>query len=200
MEGTMKVKNSEHTSRPWRIRELLPDFRLEDVWELDAPGHPGDFDRAIELITSTDPGESGPLPVRALFGLRWKLGEILGWDDDATGIDGRVPSLRDRLPADLIESPGPEFTALPFKTLYRTHDEFAAEVANGTMHGVLHLGNIDDDERPRGQMAVYVKPNGLFGQAYMAAIKPFRLFVVYPPLLRQFEQAWRGRAKTPAGV
>ena len=42
-------------------------------------------------------------------------------------------------------------------------------------------------------MAVYVKPNGLFGNAYMAAIKPFRHLIVYPPMLRQIEREWRTR-------
>ena len=27
----MRLPNSAHTSRPWRIHELTPDFRLEDV-------------------------------------------------------------------------------------------------------------------------------------------------------------------------
>ena len=30
----MKLPDTEHTSRPWRIHELTPDFRLEDVWGL----------------------------------------------------------------------------------------------------------------------------------------------------------------------
>jgi hypothetical protein len=28
----MRLPNSAHTSRPWRIHELTRDFRLEDVW------------------------------------------------------------------------------------------------------------------------------------------------------------------------
>jgi len=40
-------------------------------------------------------------------------------------------------------------------------------------------------------MAVYVKPNGLLGTAYMAAIKPFRYAIVYPALMRQIEWEWR---------
>src|SRR3712207_8811687 len=44
-----------------------------------------------------------------------------------------------------------------------------------------------------GQMAVLVKPNGLFGKAYMAAIKPFRYLIVYPALMRMIEREWRAR-------
>jgi hypothetical protein len=47
-------------------------------------------------------------------------------------------------------------------------------------------------------MAVLVKPNGLFGSAYMAAIRPFRHLIVYPPVLRQIGRAWRSGSGDPA--
>ncbi len=54
------------------------------------------------------------------------------------------------------------------------------------MHGVLHLAWADQgDGSFQGQMAVYVKPRGRFGRAYMAFIKPFRYAIVYPALMRQ---------------
>ena len=57
--------------------------------------------------------------------------------------------------------------ALPFTSLYLLEDEWAAEIANRTMHGVMHLGWVPDDAVGfRAQMAVFVKPNGLFGAAY----------------------------------
>jgi len=40
-------------------------------------------------------------------------------------------------------------------------------------------------------MAVLVKPNGLLGVGYMAAIRPFRYLVVYPAMGRQIERRWR---------
>jgi hypothetical protein len=73
-------------------------------------------------------------------------------------------------------------------------DEWAAEVANRTMHGVLHLGWVLDRGGYRGQMAVLVKPNGLLGAAYMRAIRPFRHLIIYPALIRQIAAAWRRRA------
>ena len=73
-------------------------------------------------------------------------------------------------------------------------DEFAAEIANKTVHGVMHMGWVPDGNGGyRGQMAVLVKPNGRFGDAYMAAIRPFRHLLVYPPMLRQIEREWRTR-------
>jgi hypothetical protein len=47
--------------------------------------------------------------------------------------------------------------------------------------------------RYQGQMAVYVKPRGGFGAAYMALIRPFRHRVVYPALMRRIERAWNAR-------
>jgi len=189
----MRLSESAHTSQPWRIHELAPDFRLEDVWALPTPGGPDDFPRLVELATALDPSQSSAAPVRMLFALRWKIGELLGWDDPDTGVGARVPTLRDRLPADLRDGPsGPDFEALPFAPLYLTDDEFAAETANQTMHGVMHLAWVADGAGGhRGQMAVLVKRNGLFGTAYMAAIAPFRHLLVYPPALREFGRAWR---------
>jgi uncharacterized protein DUF2867 len=189
----MRVPNSAHTSRPWRVHELTRDFRLEDVWELPGVGEPDDFPRLVELIASYDPSHSSSVAVRTLVAIRWKLGELLGWDGPGAGLDARVPTLRDRLPADLRDGPsGPESDALPFSSLYLTDDEWAAEIANQTVHGVLHFGRVPDETGGfRVQMAVYVKPNGLLGTAYVAAIRPFRYLVVYPAMLQEMGRTWR---------
>ncbi|HEX8854140.1 MAG TPA: DUF2867 domain-containing protein [Thermoleophilaceae bacterium] len=193
-----RLPDSAHTSQPWRIHELTRDFRLEDVWALPTPGGPHDFPRLIDLIGSADPSRSS-LPGRVLWAIRWRLGEVLGWDAPAAGVGSRVPTLRDRLPADLRETrPARAIDALPFSPLYLLDDEWAAEIANQTMHGVMHLGWVPDGTGSyRGQMAVLVKPNGLLGMAYMAAIKPFRHLIVYPAMLGQLEREWRARVPDP---
>jgi hypothetical protein len=192
----MMLANTAHTSRPWRIHEITPDFRLEDVWALPTPGGPDDFARLVQQFASADPSQSLPSAARTLWALRWKIGELLGWDDEDDGVGSRVPTLRDRLPADLRDAPpGPEFDSLPFTSLYLLEDEWAAEAANRTMHGVMHIAWVPDGNGGyRGQMAVLVKPNGLFGTAYMAAIRPFRHLIVYPPMMRKIERDWRARA------
>ena len=197
----MRLPNSAHTSRPWRIHELTSDFRLEDVWALPTPGGPDDFPRLVELAASLDPSHSSSIAVRVLFAIRWKIGGLLGWDDEDSGLDARVPTLRERLPADLSQAQsGPDF-ALPFTPLYLLDDEFAAEIANQTMRGVMHLSWVPEESGAyRGQMAVLVRPNGPFGSAYMAAISPFRRLVVYPPALREFGRAWREHAARPASA
>lgn len=188
------VPKSTHRARPWRIHEITRDFKLEDVWILPTPGaEAGDFTRLVEGLAAGDPAEGPSRISRALWVLRWKLGEVFAWDDPETGLESRVRSIRDRLPMDLREaSPGTQFEKLPFSSLYQLEDEWAAEVANKTVHGVMHLGWVPDGNGAyRAEMAVYVKPNGLLGTAYMATIKPFRYLVVYPPMMRQIESVWR---------
>jgi hypothetical protein len=189
----MQLPDSEQTSRPWRIHELTQDFRLEDVWALPTPGGPDDFSRLVEAIASGDSAETPSRPARALWALRWKLGEIFGWDDPDPDSLPKWQMLKDRLPEDLRAAPsGPDFDVLPFTSVYLLEDEWAAEIANKTVHGVMHISWVEDgNDGYRGQMAVYVKPNGFLGNAYMAAIKPFRHLIVYPPMLRQLERKWK---------
>jgi hypothetical protein len=206
----MKLPNTAHTSRPWRVHELAPDFGVEDVWALPTPGGPDDFPRLVRLGARDDPRElnaqgkyvgDGSRGIasrvsRALFELRWKLGELFGWDDRDAGVGRRVASLRDRLPADLRDAArGPDLASVPMTSLYLTEDEWAAEMANRTVHSVMHLGWVPDGRGGyRGQMAVLVKPNGRFGAAYMAAIRPFRHLVVYPAVMRALERDWQTKA------
>jgi Protein of unknown function (DUF2867) len=203
----MRLPNTAHTSRPWRIHELAGDFRLEDVWALPTPGGPDDLPRLVRRFTAHDPreldargryvgdGSRGIVSCasRAVFELRWKLGDLLGWDDRDSGVGRRVATLRDRLPAELRDAPrGPDLRSTPMTSVYLTDDEWAAEMANRTVHSVMHIGWVQDEAGGyRGQMAVLVKPNGLFGEAYMAAIRPFRHLVVYPALLGQLEREWQ---------
>ena len=56
----------------------------------------------------------------------------------------------------------------------------------------MHIGWVPDHAGGyRGEMAVYVQPNGRLGTLYMAAIAPFRHRIVYPPMLRELGRRWR---------
>ena len=158
----MRLSPEAHRSRPWRIHEIAPDFEVEDVWALPTPGGAGDFPRLVAMATALDASHSSSSVVRVL------------------------------LPADLRGAPPPPgFDALPFDPLYLLDDEFAAEAANATMHGVLHLGWVPAPGGGyRGQLAVLVKRNGRLGGAYMAAIRPFRHLIVYPTMTREFARTW----------
>lgn len=196
----MRLSTTAHTSRPWRIHEIAGDFQVEDVWALPTPGGPDDLARLVrQLASGSDDGRRSPIPSpvpRLLFAIRWKLGAALGWDKPDAGIGARVQTLRDRLPADLRDGTrGPDLRAVPFTSVYQTQDEWAAEMANRTVHTVMHIAWVPDDAGGyRGQMAVLVKPNGLFGAAYMACIRPIRYLGVYPALLRLIGRGWQAHA------
>jgi Protein of unknown function (DUF2867) len=116
MDGSLRMRlpNTAHNSRPWRIHELTRYFWLEDVWALPTPGGSDDFPRLLRLMASGDRSQGGSSRVASTFwALRWKVGELLGWDSLDAGHGFRVPTLRDRLPADLRDaSSGPDFDAL----------------------------------------------------------------------------------------
>jgi hypothetical protein len=66
-----------------------------------------------------------------------------------------------------------------FVPAYQDADEQLFRIANRTVTAFLHVSLAD--RRPR--LAVYVRPKGRLGQAYMRLIEPFRRWVVYPALL-----------------
>ncbi|MDA4107741.1 hypothetical protein MHOL44478_10765 [Mycobacterium holsaticum DSM 44478] len=193
MFGSRLLTAADHTGHPWRIHVITKDFRLLDVWALPTPGGPDDFAQLVRLMRSFDPGRSPSIVVRGLFAIRFALGRLLGLDRQQTGLGARVETLRDRLPADLAGTATDlGLGADPFVPLYLTEDEFALEIANQTMHGVLHVGWVPDGaDGYRGQIAVLVKPNGILGSTYMAAIAPFRYLAVYPLMLRDIGRQWQ---------
>jgi Protein of unknown function (DUF2867) len=200
----MRLPNSVHEAHPWVITRIAPDFRLLDAWALPVHGGPDDFGTFLDVMGAADPVHEGASLSRFLFWVRLRLGEWFGWDD--AGKKQPIPgcaetSLRARLPGELQGSA--EGTAISatmrrvaggFAPVYRTADEAAAEISNGTVHGVLHLAWVPEGGgRYRAQMGVYVKPRGPLGQAYLAFIGPFRHLVVYPALMRQIARAWQAR-------
>ncbi len=198
---THPLPASAHTDRPWRIHDIAPDFKLEDVWELPMHGCRDDLARTIEWTAAL--GDDGdPIVNRVLMAVRFKLGALLGLDSEEAGTKGRVVSLRERLPADLVDGPrGPHTQDKPFEPVYLTEREWVAEIANQTCHALLHIGWVPDQDGGddwHAQMAVLVKPNGRFGRAYMAFIKPFRYLIVYPAMLRNLDRHWAARGEDAA--
>ncbi|WP_131739330.1 DUF2867 domain-containing protein [Actinomadura roseirufa] len=193
----MRLPRRAHTDRPWRIHEFAADFRVEDVWAYRTPGAgPDDFPVMLAAMRAGGGFDGQSAPARFLFAVRWKLGALLGWDKARAGLGTRVASLRDRVPDDLRATvDGADSGGTPLTPVYELPDESVRELANKTVHTVMHLGwapGRDGDHELR--MAVLVKPNGRFGRLYMAFIAPFRYLIVYPALTRQWERAWRDRA------
>ncbi|GAB2482135.1 DUF2867 domain-containing protein [Nocardiopsis aegyptia] len=195
-----RLAKTTHSEHPWIIRRLAPDFEVEDVWAFRTPGAgPDDFPAMLRAMRTYGGIPRQTRPVTFLFAVRWKLGALLGWDGPATGTGARVTSLRDRLPDDLHDAyPGYDSDEMPLKAVYETDTEAVRELANKTVHTLMHLGwarGANGDHELR--MTVLVKPNGWFGRLYMAAIAPFRHLVVYPALTRQWERAWLHRDDSP---
>jgi hypothetical protein len=194
-----RLPDTEHTGRPWRIHEIAPDFRVEDVWAYRTPGAgPDDFPAMLDALRDAGGLNENPPVVRFLFAVRWKLGALLGWDEPAQGLVGRAESLRDRLPPDLRQdAAGEPVPNTPFTMVYELPDECAIELANKTVHDICHLGWVPTgDGEHELRMAALVKPNGWFGRLYMAAIKPFRYLIVYPALTKKWERAWLNRHRS----
>ena len=66
-----------------------------------------------------------------------------------------------------------------FVPVYQEPDEVLSRIANRTVAAFLHVSLAEGHPR----LAVYVRPKGALGRAYMALIDPFRRWVVYPALL-----------------
>lgn len=194
---------THYTERPWRIHEVAGDFTVEDMWSFRTPGAgPDDFPVMLAAMLAAGGFDRLSAPVRLLFAVRWKLGAMFGWDSPASGLGRRVGSLRDRLPSDLREAPrGADGLAPPLKPVYQLDREAVREIANATVHSLMHLTWVQNPSNDgyELQMAVLVKPNGLFGRLYVAAIAPFRYLIVYPAVTRHWERAWRDRARLQRG-
>lgn len=77
---------------------------------MPTPGGPDGFPRLVRQFAAGDTLDNPSWAARMLFRIRWKLGELLGWDEPGSGAGSRVSTLRDRLPTDLRDAPtGPEF-------------------------------------------------------------------------------------------
>jgi hypothetical protein len=174
-----------------RCHALLQDAPLHDVWVIDlAGGGPGRTMRDVDAIAG--PGHAGrpPFAVRALFALRFALGRVFRWD--APRRDPLAGSYLHRLTNDdRARSLVPPGTARGiFRVLYLFDDETVAEARNATVHAFLVMALQPRGDGYRLYWAIYVKPVGRLTALYMAAIDPFRRFIVYPALIRQTKAAW----------
>ena len=131
---------------------------------------------------------------RYLFALRWAIGRRLGWDetDNRWSQESDPQTYIHRLTEDdrsrSLLPPGSP--AGPFHVVYLFPGEAAYELRNATVHGFLVTTL---EPAPGGytlQLAIYVKPVSRLTPLYMAAIDPFRRFIIYPALIKQLEASW----------
>src|SRR5699024_12150752 len=129
---------------------------------------------------------------KALFAIRWKLGRLFGWETTDSRAEKCVVTLRERLPDDLQEGHrGPDFVGVSFHSVYVTDTESVCELANKTVHALMHIGWVaNGDGTYTGQMTALVMPNGTLGKVYMTCVKPIRRSIVYPQLIRSIGRNW----------
>jgi hypothetical protein len=211
----MSADVAAHRARPWRVHTLAPDFELLDLWEVALPGSAAeegfaDFLRVfvasgveqwpVYRLRPTSPADvvhaARLVGAVALFGLRRVLGRLLALDADrALRIPGRKEMrVRERLvDADRARDTGvlPARVGAAFEPVYAFGDEALLEIANRTIHALLHLSWIEPAPGRRSVMlAVYVKSRGWQSRAYLSLIRPFRHLVVYPAWIAHLTRTW----------
>jgi len=134
--------------------------------------------------------EATPLVVRALFGLRFRIGALFGWDHGRPAWDAE--SYANRLsPEDRARSLVPPGTRDGhFRILYRFEDEQLSELRNATVHAFASLSIRPAPGGYLAYLAVFVRPVHGLTRLYMGAIAPFRRLLVYPAIIRKMQRAW----------
>ncbi len=174
-----------------RAHEFLSDVPLHDVWRFRLRGGGPDLSvgEVLDLFVDVVRSGTGPVP-RALFRLRSMLGRALGWDRKVAGVTAR--SYVNRLSGDdrerSLEPPGSK--RYFWTTLYTFEREALGEVINQTVHSFLLFALEPSESGYILYWATYVKPVSRFTPFYMALIDPFRRLLIYPAVIRRFEEAW----------
>jgi hypothetical protein len=187
-----EIASPEFLALPLRVHSFLSDVNLHDVWAVDLPAVSGgatlrEFYQRISRVES--PGRIS-WPSRVLFGLRFFLGRVFGWDKEPPGCEREYFAERltdeDRERSSVVAGTPEKF----FRTVYSFGNETLLEVINGTVHAALLSAIVETSRGYRFYFAVYVRKRSWVTPIYMALIEPFRKWFVYPAVLRQVERNW----------
>jgi len=191
----MQIDNKAHYQQTWIVHDLLADFEVEDVWQFPVELN---NEHSIplfqeQLFSSMEQLSQKGLP-GMLFKLRFFLGDLFGWDKpiESSKTTLKKGSIRERyaIQQNIQESDLIPIGNAEFEPVYLTDKESLAEISNFTVHAGLHLSKVPKGKNHTVHMAVYVKPKGTFGKFYMALIKPFRLAIVYPAMMKMVGKHW----------
>jgi hypothetical protein len=191
----MKIDKSEHTKLPWKVQDLLKDFRIEDVWllpvELDETHSLNDVLTQLGKAKNSIPKKG--ITVQ-LFKLRLFLGKLFNWDNRSEHLakltNGKIRN-RYAKTQQLTSEDLPKGSYGNFTLVYSLENEYLFEIENTIVQAAIHYSRIYlASNKWKVHMSIYVKPKGLFGQLYMLAIKPFRLLIVYPALMKALKLQW----------
>jgi hypothetical protein len=186
-----EISSREFERLPLRVHQFLVGVPLHDVWAIDLPSPRtgitlDEFLRATnDRLFSLTPG------VRGLVALRLLIGNIFGWDRPRPSTEA-VPTFADRLTEeDRARSLAPAGAREGlFRVVYQFQNEKLVELINRTVHAAALSALVEEPNRYRFYFAVYVRSASRLTPLYMAAIDPFRKFIVYPSLLRSVRANW----------
>jgi hypothetical protein len=177
---------AEYLSLDLRTHDLLRDVRLYDVSAVDLPG--GGAGRRVADVRALESAAAPSRVARAIYGLRYFLGRVWGWD--------RVPmrpedsllsqlSERDRRDSEIV----PGTPAGPFLVLYQFPGEALTETRNATVRGFVCTALTPTASGYRLYCGIYVIPVSWLTRPYLVVIEPFRR-ILYPAMLRRIRRAW----------
>ena len=176
----------EYLSLSLRAHELLHDVPLHDVSVVDLPG--GGDGRSIADIRAIESSAAPSRIAKILFGLRFFLGRVFGWDRRQIRPEHSLISrLSERDRSESEVTPGTR--AGSFLVLYQFPNEALSEILNATVHGYVCTALAPTATGYRLYFAVYVLPVSWLTRPYLMAIQPFRR-ILYPAMLRRIRRAW----------
>jgi Protein of unknown function (DUF2867) len=187
-----EIAPQEYLAQPLRVHSFLRDVELHDVWVADLPAVRGGatLREFYERTKRTTAEKRISWPARALFGLRFFLGRIFGWDEEPQGC-GQEYFAERLTPEDREHSSVPAGTPEKFfRMVYSFENETLLEVINGTVHAALLSALVEVPHGYRFYFAVYVRERSWITPVYMALIDPFRKWFVYPEVLLQVQRNW----------
>jgi uncharacterized protein DUF2867 len=186
----MRIPPAEYLALDLEAHALLADVPLRDVSAVDLQGG-GEGRTIADVLARMDfvRGEP-PVAVRALIELRRALGRTFGWDREPAA--AAEPSYARRLSDDQRRRSlcAPGARAGPLQLVYQFPNEAVSELRNATVHAWSCMALRAQSGGYRFYWAIYVASVSAFTPIYMAAIEPFRRFVVYPAMLRALRESW----------
>jgi hypothetical protein len=199
----MRVTSKEYAQVDLRAHSLLADVPLHDVWAVELPGGgPGRTMVDLRAVLSVESLTAANAAVRLLFGLRWWLGRVFGWDDEPPQAS-RESFLHRLSTADRESSlvaPGTPEGA--FRVLFVSPRESISEIQNSMVHAFSVFALTEGASGYRLYWGIYVRPVGRVTSWYMRLIDPFRRLIIYPAVLSHIRAVWaRGapQGHGPAG-
>jgi uncharacterized protein DUF2867 len=184
----MRIPPAEYLALDLEAHAVLRGVPLRDVSVVDLPN--GGASRTVGDVLRIMEATRPPWPVAALSGMRRRLGRVFHWDENPSNAEAvsRWDRLTPEQRARSLATPGTR--SGPLYLVYEFPREMLAELRNATVHAFSVMALRPRPDGYRLYWAIYVERVSALTPVYMAAIEPFRRFVVYPLLLRSIRKGW----------